>query len=323
MPEQGSISNRVRVTNVEKYPWRCICSLRVIWRTGRQSLGTGWLVSPRVVLTAGQCVYLAGEGGWASEIEVIPGLDGAARPFGSAISRELRSVPGWIENEDPDDDYGAILLPPDRSYGEELGWFGYTIRGDDYLRGITLNLSGYLAADGRGEEEATQWYHTGAVKEVRTRQLTYEIAAGIGQRGAPVWETARDGQRYGVAIHTGESGGISRGTRITSEVFDNILLWTGQAPRKRDAVPPEQGSISGRVVNARGVPVVGAAVAVSGGSQPHRDIAAITTADGTFRLGGLPPGSYQLTAHADSSVKSADVVVSAGTPARVEIQLDA
>jgi protocatechuate 3,4-dioxygenase beta subunit len=84
----------------------------------------------------------------------------------------------------------------------------------------------------------------------------------------------------------------------------------------------EHGSISGRVVNAGGAPVAGAAVAVSGTSQPHRDIAAVTTADGTFRFGGMRPGSYQLTVRVNNSMQSADVVVSAGTPAAVEIRLD-
>lgn len=82
------------------------------------------------------------------------------------------------------------------------------------------------------------------------------------------------------------------------------------------------GSISGRVLGSGGVPVPGATVAVVSGSQPHRDIAAVTSADGTFRLGGMRPGEYRVEARARGSVRSADVVVSAGASADVEIRLD-
>src|SRR5207248_9320300 len=64
--------DRVLVTNNELYPWRCVCSLLITAQSGTMYLGTGWLVSPRVVLTAGHCVYMSDEGGWASQIEVIP-----------------------------------------------------------------------------------------------------------------------------------------------------------------------------------------------------------------------------------------------------------
>ena len=92
--------DRVLVTNNELYPWRCVCSLLITAQSGTMYLGTGWLVSPRVVLTAGHCVYMSDEGGWASQIEVIPGRFGDKRPFGSAISRELRSVTGFTVDND-------------------------------------------------------------------------------------------------------------------------------------------------------------------------------------------------------------------------------
>jgi hypothetical protein len=68
--------------------------------------------------------------------------------------------------------------------------------------------------------------------------------------------------------------------------------------------------------------VTGAAVAVTGSSQPHRDIAAMTTTDGRFRFGGMRPGSYRVTVRAGNSTRSAEVVVSAGAPVDVEIRLD-
>ena len=68
------------------------------------------------------------------------------------------------------------------------------------------------------------------VRDVLDKQLTYEIDTYGGQSGAPVWEMASNGSRYGVAIHTFGTNVNNGGTRITSDVFDNIVLWAGQAP---------------------------------------------------------------------------------------------
>jgi V8-like Glu-specific endopeptidase len=185
------------------------------------------------VLTAGHCVYLADEGGWASQIEVIPGRNGTARPFGSVVSSDLRSVRGWTVDNDRDCDYGGILLPENSRYGDQLGWFGYAVRDEDYLRNITLNLSGYPGDGGKAgpeRQQGTQWFNSRPVRDVHEKQLTYEIDTWGGQSGAPVWEMTSEGYRYGLAIHTWGTQVNNGATRIISDVFDNIVLWTGQAP---------------------------------------------------------------------------------------------
>ena len=81
------------------------------------------------------------------------------------------------------------------------------------------------------------------------------------------------------------------------------------------------GSIAGRVFDAGGNPVAGATVAIASSSQPHRDIAAITTGDGVFRLGGLRPGAYVLEGRHGTSRGGAHVKVGVGVPTDVEIRL--
>jgi V8-like Glu-specific endopeptidase len=224
--------DRVRVTAIDQYPWRCICALLITAQSGTQYIGTGWLVSPRVVLTAGHCVYMADEGGWVSQIEVMPGRNGTQRPNGSAISRDLRSVTGWTHDNDSDCDYGGILLPADKRYGDTLGWFGYAARDDDYLRGVSLNLSGYPGDGGKApnQEDGTQWYMSRGVKDVMARQFSYEIDTYGGQSGSPVWEMTTGGDRYGLGIHTWGTSVANGATRITQGVFDNIVQWAGEAP---------------------------------------------------------------------------------------------
>jgi V8-like Glu-specific endopeptidase len=215
---------RVRVTKNEAYPWRCICQLKITARDGSAHLGTGWLVAPRVVLTAGQCVYLPEAGGWAAQVEVVPGVDGPRRPFGSAMAAALRSVPGWTQNHDYNYDYGALLLPPDQRLGDRLGWFGYAPRDDAYLGAATLNVAGYPADRG-----GTQWFALGRARQLDKAQISYEVSVSPDQVGSPVWEMTANGERYGVAIHSWGTQLSNGGTRITREVFDNIARWVQEA----------------------------------------------------------------------------------------------
>jgi protocatechuate 3,4-dioxygenase beta subunit len=82
------------------------------------------------------------------------------------------------------------------------------------------------------------------------------------------------------------------------------------------------GTIAGRVLGPGGAPVAGATVAIAGGEQPHRDIAAVTAADGSFRFGQVLPGRYRVEARQKGVTRGAEVVVAAGAPAQVEIRFD-
>lgn len=82
-----------------------------------------------------------------------------------------------------------------------------------------------------------------------------------------------------------------------------------------------RGSIAGRVVDQAGAPVAGASVAVHAGPGPVDDIAALTDADGRFRLGNLSPGRYQLAVFgAGNAEAGAQVDVGDGGASEVEIR---
>jgi V8-like Glu-specific endopeptidase len=215
--------DRVRVTATTTYPWRAICALRITAANGRRFIGTGWLVSPRTVITAGHCVFMHNEGGWARSIEVIPGLNDAARPFGSAASGNLRSAVGWTQSRNREYDYGAILLPANARLGDRTGWFGFAVRDDAFLRAASLNLSGYPGDKGGNQ----QWFMAQRTKSVSARVITYDIDTMGGQSGSPVW-VLQNGQRYGVGVHTnGHSSGNSA-TRIDGNVFNRMLGWKNE-----------------------------------------------------------------------------------------------
>lgn len=219
--------DRVQVGNTNEYPWRCIASLRITAANGSGWIGTGWLVGPRILLTAGHNLYMHNEGGWAQQIEVIPGRAGDNFPFGSCIATDYRSVQGWTRDHNSDYDYGVILLPADQRLGDQLGWFGYQMHTKDELSSYTVNIAGYPGDKPVG----TQWWMSGTAKSVTDRNLVYEIDTYRGQSGCPVWiQFEGENGRYGIAVHNygGESGNSA--TRIIQEVFDNVANWSNEVP---------------------------------------------------------------------------------------------
>ncbi len=213
--------NRVRINPTTAYPWRAICGLKLTAADGTRWIGTGWLVSPRTIITAGHCVFMKNQGGWIRSAEVIPGLNNALRPFGSFVGTSLRSVKGWTQDGKREFDYGAIILPPSSRPGDKTGYFGYAVRDDSYLGASTLNLSGYPGDKNNGNE---QWFMSMRPKSLSSRVITYNIDTMGGQSGAPVWVKVGT-QRYCVGIHTNGHLSGNSATRIVKPVFDNIKNW--------------------------------------------------------------------------------------------------
>jgi V8-like Glu-specific endopeptidase len=215
--------NRVRVFATTAYPWRAICSLKITAKDNSRWIGTGWLVAPRTLMTAGHCVYLHDLGGWAKSIEVIPGLNEAARPFGSFITSNLRSVNGWTNSKNRDYDYGAIILPQNSRPGDRTGYFGFGVKSDAYLMSSVLNLAGYPGDKGGNQ----QWFMALRPKSLSSRVIKYDIDTIGGQSGAPVWVKVGN-IRTCVGIHTNGDLSGNSATRIVTPVFNNIQSWKNQ-----------------------------------------------------------------------------------------------
>jgi V8-like Glu-specific endopeptidase len=169
-------------------------------------------------MTAGHCVYSKANGGWAKSIEVVPGMDGNSRPYGSQVGTSFRSVTGWTQDTKPEFDYGAIILP-NCNLGNTVGWFGFANLSTDSLKNLLVNTSGYPADKPFG----TQWFNAGKISDVQDRKIYYMIDTIGGQSGSPVWRYL-NGERHAVGVHA-YGGCPNSATRITKAVFDNMLAW--------------------------------------------------------------------------------------------------
>lgn len=230
--------DRMRILDTDLAPWRMICALRMRGPDGTGAIGTGWFIGPRTLLTAGHCVFSTQFfGGWASSIEVIPGLNGTGdgsrnRPFGSVMSTKFSSVDRWTEKEDADFDIGCIHL--DQPLGDEVGWFTLAAFPTEELESFLVNVAGYPADRGRGFE---QYHHRNRVVRITDRRLFYEVDTYGGQSGGPVWiHETETGPPIAVGIHAYGVGGTpatlgitaNSAPRIIPEVLEKVREWLAQ-----------------------------------------------------------------------------------------------
>lgn len=215
--------DRVQVTDTQHYPYSAIASLLITARDGSQWVGTGWFVSPRTLLTAGHCVYITnspvpGRNGWVLNIQVLPGRNGTALPFGSVTSTHFCTVRGWAEQGNENYDYGAIVLPT--PVGQTVGTFGFAVLPDTDLDDGVLNIAGYPGDKPAG----TLWYASRKTASVNPSKVHYDIDTAGGQSGAPVYVVDGD-KRIGVAVHAYGGPTTNSGTRISPPVYDNVSAW--------------------------------------------------------------------------------------------------
>ncbi|WP_225891024.1 trypsin-like serine peptidase [Streptomyces dioscori] len=215
--------DRVQITDTSVYPWRVHCYLLITTRDNVRYQGTGWLIGPHTIATAGHVVYIKGSGvaardGWAQSIQVMPGRNGASLPFGSITCTNFRSVTGWTDNGDENFDYGAIITPSD--IGSTVGWFGFGVWSDSDLLKTTGNIAGYPGDKAAG----TLWYAARGIDSVAARKVYYDIDTAGGQSGSSVYRVDNS-DRFGFAIHAYGGARVNSGTRFTTPVYNNYVTW--------------------------------------------------------------------------------------------------
>ena len=213
--------DRVQIQNTGDYPWRAHASLFRTAADGSGWIGSGTFIGPRTVLTAGHCVHVKGSGvpgrdGWMRQIQVMPGRNGNALPFGSKTSSTFRSVTGWTQSGNQEYDYGVIILPATFNNG----WFGFINLNDGALVNTVGNIAGYPGDKPGG----TLWYAARKIAAVGPRKVHYDIDTAGGQSGSGVYRFLNH-DRHVFGVHAYGGATTNSGTRINGEVFNNLLAW--------------------------------------------------------------------------------------------------
>ncbi|MEM8535869.1 MAG: serine protease [Chloroflexota bacterium] len=205
--------SRYRITNTTSSTYR-----KIVHITSNSGGCTGWLISADTVATAGHCVYY---GGWSQNVRVYPGRDGSSTPYGSCSAERLFAPSGWTQSYSPSYDYGAIKL--NCTIGNQTGWFGFQWENGS-RNGESTNISGYPGDKPYG----TMWRSDGSVQVTENLRLFYANDTIGGMSGSPVWNNELCNQ-CAVGIHAygvgGSPYGLNGATRITQEVFNNLMSW--------------------------------------------------------------------------------------------------
>lgn len=209
---------------LKQAPYRYICSL-VRKSTGR-ALGTGTLIGPRAVLTAGHVI----DGESSEGVRAIPGRRGdETPPFGTATSTSLKLPSNYSSSGQ--NDYGIVIL--DRPIGNTAGHWGvshkrwsWDPRGTSILPGrlpflpggFKVNIAGFprdlpkdkpKPAPCESRKATSRFMYRVYDKTVRRFAATpegileYLDDTCAGMSGSPVWikRSRWKGGRVMVAIH--------------------------------------------------------------------------------------------------------------------------
>jgi len=231
--------DRARITPTTTYPWRTVCKLFSTFPDGARGGCSGAIIGcpdghGYHVLTAGHCVYSHDHGGWATSVQVVPGLDHDYMPYNYAWATLLRSYTGWTVYADHQHDWALVTI--DRNVGDFTGWMGrMTAPASDPVYIGILNTAGYPCNvyDPNNcpypvTPANTMWWDADNGRTANEYNHWYYMDTQPGQSGSPVWVYYTDPpSRYILTIHAyGDDGSSSNhGTRLNNDKFDRIITW--------------------------------------------------------------------------------------------------
>ena len=205
---------RIQITNVNAYPYCAIVYLELTFGSVT-AVGSGFMVGPNVVLTAGLCVY-DGSYGWATSIKVKAGGNNSSFSSVTVNSTSIHSVAGWVNQGLADYDYGIITLPTNLGYS--TGTFSIADSTNYIMNNRTVNVYGYPGDKAAG----TLWYAIGTVLDSTQARIWYNTDTAGGQSGGPV--SFLEAYTTAVGIHTRGTDTYNRNsaTRINLSIVNYV-----------------------------------------------------------------------------------------------------
>ena len=218
--------DREHVDSEQPNPWHAVALLEITRRDGSPSMGTGWYAAPRLIITAGHCVYERHDPdpaacGWVKSITVTPAVNGDHVPYQSFNVTDVRTTEGWVNSGDLRTDYGALLLPEAAAPHPEP--YKVQISDNQTLFSSEARIAGYPTDKPIG----TLWEARSPIKSADDFEIFYEIDTKAGESGAPVLQPSDNSMVVTGIHHWGASPNdpLNRGIRLTDDVYQNLKRW--------------------------------------------------------------------------------------------------
>lgn len=204
--------DRIRITPTTSYPWRTHCKVWMRFPSGNWFMGSGTLIGNKYVITAGHCVHDKSQGGWATQVYVVPGYDDGYMPYGGYYATLLRTWTGWTNYQNFDWDIALVTLT--NTVGNTTGWLGYGYW--PILTGVNSHLVGY---PGMLDGGRTMRYAYGPIAGEWFHQFFYRVDASPGNSGGGHYRII-NGNRYVMGVCSWENPYVNGSCRINSTKFD-------------------------------------------------------------------------------------------------------
>ncbi len=278
--------DRLWRTDNDVYPWRTVVKIYTSAADGTNWIGSGAMIDNYHVLTAGHVAFLPDNGGWASQLEIVPGMDTSDTPpdpYGHAYATLMRSYTGWTVSESSQHDWAVITL--DRNVGMYTGWMGRTTAGSSSsIYSGTMNVAGYPGDLFGGNR---MYWDADAGDGATSNNHYYWADTAGGMSGGPVWRYV-SGSRYIMSVHAYGRGGTDSnfGTRLNNDKYDRIFTWLGA-----DSAPTDKADLVDR----------GSAYDLITSGTWTASVTTVTLTNGIRNVGTASSGTYNVHYYASTN----------------------
>jgi len=220
----NAIDGRVQVPTTSKWPYS-VHGLLAMKFQGAMRYGTGIMIGPNIVLTAGHNLYNFESKTYAhlKSMQFLPGVNGQVLPFGQVEVEQYFVSPHYIR--EGKEDYGILILK--KPIGEVTGYFGLVCLEPEEIKQKRINVTGYPGDKVASKPNTYQmWGMEGAASHIEQDQglINYMINTGAGQSGSGVWY--REGEDYYViGVHVLGTYFVNKATLLTRAMYQQIHMW--------------------------------------------------------------------------------------------------